>query len=124
MFVLIGLLGLFLLLAALLFDDVLDGLVPDSDWLSLTAIAVFLAAFGLVGWSLDRATSLPALVSAFGGAGVGIALAAVAVRWSRQLTGMSTDATPAASDLVGCQGRVVTAIVDGSAGEALVRLGG
>jgi len=49
MFVAAGLLGALFLVVFLLFDDVLDGILPDADWISGPAIAAFVAAFGLFG---------------------------------------------------------------------------
>ncbi len=124
MFVAVGIIGVAVLLFGLLVDDVFDGLLPGGDWLSLTSIATFLSAFGLLGWILTARFDTPTPVAVLGGTAAGIALGAVAVRWSRSLATMATDATPTAADLVGCGGRLVTAIPAGSTGEALIRIGG
>ncbi len=124
MFVVLGVVGVLLLVGAFLFDDVLDGLLPESDWLSLTAIAAFLSAFGLAGFIVDSRIGLPVALAVAAGTVAGVALSFVAVSWSRSLGSMSTDATPALADLVGLQGRVITEVLPGSSGEVLVRLGG
>jgi membrane protein implicated in regulation of membrane protease activity len=124
MFIAIGIVGVLLLLVALLVDDIFDGLLPESDWLSTASIAAFLAAFGFGAGLLQRQVGLHPGLAAAGGAAAGVALAMVAVRWSRALSTMATDATPTSGDLLGCTGRVITAVPGGSSGEVMVRLGG
>ena len=120
----IGVVGVLLLLVGLFFDDLLAGFVPESDWLSMVAIATFLAAFGFGAYFVDSRTGLPTAVAASTGAAAGFGLGFVAMRWSRSLAEMATDATPTASDLAGCEGRVVTPIPPRSTGEVLVSLAG
>ncbi len=124
MFIVIGLIGAGLLLLTLVFDDLFDGVLPESDWLSLTSIATFLTAFGFGAYVLSDQADLPAGLAAAGGAAAGVGLGAIAVRWSRSLSDMATDATPTSADLLGLEGKVVTAILPRSTGEAMVRLGG
>ncbi len=124
MFVVIGVVGVVLLVLALLFDDVIDGLLPDSELLSLPVVATAMVAFGFgtavltgqAGWPLGAAAGGGAVLAMVGGAG--------AVRAGRAALDMATDATPTSKDLVGSTGRVVTPIVRGSIGEIVVRLGG
>lgn len=120
----LGAVGVLLLVVGLVFGDALDGVLPESDWLSMTAVAAFLVALGFGGYLLETSTPAGAPLAAAGGFAAGIALGAVALRMSRSLAGMSTDGTPTVSDLVGVQGRVITAIPAGSTGEVMVRLGG
>lgn len=128
MFVAIGTIGVLLFVVAYLVDAVFDGLVegllPDSEWLSLSAIATLLTAFGLGAAVLQWRLGLPAPLAALGGLVVGGALVAATVRLTRSLRDMATDATPEADDLLGCGGRVVTAVRAGSSGEVVVQLGG
>ncbi len=124
MFVAIGVIGAVLLVLSLALDDVLDGVTPDSDWLSLPAISVFMAAFGLGGWAVTDQAGLPVSAGVAGGLTLGIALAWSIVRMVRGLSSMATDGTPTASDLLGRSGRVVTVIDPRSSGEVLVELGG
>ncbi len=124
MFVTIGVVGVVLLVLALALDDVLDGLLPDSDWLSLPGIAVFLAAFGLGGWALTDQMGAPETVGVVGGTVLGLMLGYFIARLIRGLSTMATDATPRADDLLGRSGKVVTGILPHSSGEVLVELGG
>lgn len=124
MFIWIGAIGALLLVLALVAGDLLEGLVPDSDWLSLTAITTFMSAFGLAGYLVDSGIGAPLPVALIAGGAAGTTLGYVATRWSRSLSGMATDKTPTSSDLIGCQGRVVTPIPPNSTGEVLIRLGG
>ena len=76
MFVVVGLVGAVLLLVFLLLDDVLDGILPDADWISGPAIGAFLAAFGLFGWvaqeGFDAPTAVAAGIGVTGGLGLGL----------------------------------------------------
>lgn len=124
MFIGIGLVGLALLVLAFVFDDVFDGLLPGGDWLSTTSLAAFGAAFGFGASMLQIGANLNTGPAAVGGVACGLALGTIAVRWSRSLSNMATDATPNSSDLVGLAGQVVTPIPTDSSGEVLVTLGG
>jgi membrane protein implicated in regulation of membrane protease activity len=128
MFVAIGLVGVALFLLAYLADSILDGviegLLPDSEWLSLSAVATLVTAFGFGAAVLQWRFDAPIPVAAAGGLALGVGLAGVSVRWSRALRDMPTDATPSADDLLGRPGRVVTPVPAGSSGEVLVTLGG
>ena len=46
MFWVVGVVGALLLVAALVFDDALDGLLPESEIVSLPVIAAAMVAFG------------------------------------------------------------------------------
>ncbi len=123
-FVIIGGIGALLLLISLVFDDVLDGLLPDGDFLSLPSIAAAMVAFGFGTAILDQQVGLPISAAMGGGALVAVVAAIGAVRASRAALGMATDATPTSNDLLGATGRVITEIPSGSTGQVLVRLGG
>ena len=75
MFVVVGLVGAVLLVVFLLLDDVLDGMLPETDWISGPALGAFLAAFGLFGWvaqeAFDAPTPVAAVVGVAGGVGLG-----------------------------------------------------
>ena len=124
MFVVVGLVGAVLLLVFLLLDDVLDGILPDADWISGPALGAFLAAFGLFGWvaqeGFDASTAVAAGIGVIGG----LALGYFTYRLSKALFDSPTDATPTTASLVGHQARVVTPVRAGGTGEVLVRLGG
>lgn len=132
MFIAIAVFGVLLLALALLADDVFEGLfeglfegdMPGGGWFSTTAVAAFCAALGFTAAVLQWRFDLPALAAGAGGSVAGVALATVATRWSRSLSTMHTDPTPTSNDLLGCQGRIVTPVPTGAAGEALVRLAG
>ena len=120
----LGGVGLLLLVASLLVGDVaegLDELVPGADWLAGPTIGAFLAAFGFVALVVSGAGALPALAA---GGAAGVAAGGAAAAGYRALTRVRTDATPTSRDLVGVEGRVVTAIPSGGYGEVVVRLAG
>lgn len=124
MFIAVGIVGAVLLLAFLLVGDFLDGVLPESDWITAEVLGAFLAAFGLFGWvtaaQFDAPTPLAAAVGVAGGIGMGW----FALRLTRALSNMATDPTPGQRDLIGKEGRVITAVSPGSAGEILVSLAG
>jgi len=124
MFVVVGLVGAVLLLLFLFLDDVLDGILPDADWISGPAIGAFLAAFGLFGWVAQEGFDLPTPAAAVVGVAGGIGLGYFTFRLSRALFHSPTDATPTMASLVGQQAKVVTPVRAGGTGEVLVRLGG
>ena len=124
MFVVIGIVGALLLVSSLLFDDVIDGLAPDLDFISGPVIGAFLAAFGLFGWFADSGIDVPRLL-AIGAAAVGGAVfGAFTFKLTEALINQPTDATPTTESLVGQTGRVVTPVRADGIGEVLVALGG
>ncbi|MEZ5230016.1 MAG: hypothetical protein R2710_26135 [Acidimicrobiales bacterium] len=123
-FVIIGAVGAVLLVFSLIFDDVLEGVLPDGDLLSLPSIAAAMVAFGFGTAVLDRQVGLPVGLAVTGGSIAAVVAALGAVRASRAAIGMATDATPTSNDLLGATGRVITEIPTGSTGQVLVRLGG
>jgi membrane protein implicated in regulation of membrane protease activity len=124
MFVAVGVVGALLLVVTLLFDDALDGVMPESEWISGPAIGAFLAAFGLFGWMATAGLDAPSGIAALAGVGGGLALGAATVRVGAALLHSPTDPTPRTSDLVGAQGKVVTTVRAGGVGEVLVPLAG
>ena len=124
MFVVIGVIGAVLLVSTLVFDDVIDEIIPDLDFLSGPVIGAFLAAFGLFGWFLDDGLDSavgPAVLAAIGG---GVLFGGLTFRFTRALMHQPTDATPTTESLVGKSGKVVTPIRADGLGEVLVTLGG
>jgi len=124
MFIAVGLVGAALLLVFLIFDDFLDEIIPDADWISGPVIGAFLAAFGLFGWMVEASSDAGTAVAAAVGAAGGVALGYATMRMTRALMKTPTDGTPSPRDLVGRAGRVVTPIVDGRVGEVLVTIAG
>ncbi|MGH1493101.1 MAG: hypothetical protein ACRBK7_27510 [Acidimicrobiales bacterium] len=124
MFLVIGAVGALLLVIGLVIGDALEGVLPESDWLSLTAIAAFLTAFGFAGLLIDSRTGAGTAVASIVGLAAGVGLGYVALSWSRSLSNMATDGTPSSNDLVGRQGRVITEVLPGSTGEVIIQVGG
>lgn len=124
MFVVVGLVGALLLVVFLVFDDLLEGILPDVDWISGPALGAFLAAFGLLGWVATEAFDASPPVAAVAGVAGGVGLGWFAYKLSRLLHDGPTDPTPNASMLVGKEGRVVTPVRAGGTGEVLVTLAG
>lgn len=124
MFIVIGVIGVVILLLSVLLDDFIDALLPDTGWFSGPVIGAFLAAFGLFGWAIDANSEASAWLAALAGIGGGVLLGYFTYRLGRALWAMPTDATPTTARTVGVEGRVVTPIKAGGAGEIVVSLGG
>ncbi len=124
MFIGLAVVGVVLLVVSLVFDDVLDMVMPESDWISAPAIGAFLAALGVVGWMVDQASDAPIGVAAAAGAGAGVVLGFATVRLGRALANSPTDPTPQTDTLVGAEARVVTGVQAGGLGEVMVLLAG
>ncbi len=124
MFIVIGVVGAVLLLSSLLFDDLIDGLVPDLDFISGPVIGSFLAAFGLFGWFASSGIDVPALLAVVIAVGGGLAFGAFTFKLTDTLIHQPTDGTPTTESLVGQTGRVVTPVRADGIGEVLVALGG
>lgn len=124
MFIVIGIVGAILLVSSLLFDDLIDGLVPDLDFISGPVIGAFLAAFGLFGWFADSGIDMPSLAALVVAAVGGVVFAGFTYKLTDALLHQPTDATPTTGSLVGQTGRVVTPVTANGVGEVLVALGG
>lgn len=124
MFIAVGVVGALLLVAFLVFDDFLDEIIPDADWISGPVLGAFLAAFGLFGWMVQSSTGAATWVAAVAGLAGGIGLGYGTFRLTKAVANTPTDATPTKRDLVGREGRVITAVVAGRLGEVLVSIGG
>ncbi len=124
MFVVIGVIGALLLVSTLVFDDVIDELIPGLDFISGPVVGAFLAAFGLFGWFLDDGVDSPTVIAIAAAIGGGVMFGGLTFRLTRALMHQPTDATPTTSSLVGKSAKVVTPIRAGGLGEVLVILGG
>jgi membrane protein implicated in regulation of membrane protease activity len=125
----LGSAGLALLAAALIFGEALSLHGADADGpFSVTAMSAFLGAFGFVGaiGSELAGGAPPAAIVAGTVAGtVGAVPAAwLAVRLTRSLSNMNTDATLTAANLIGATGVVVTPVPAIGYGEVRVMAGG
>lgn len=124
-FIVVGAVGFLLVVVALIFGDVLDGILPDvslgdsGGLFSTEVLGAFAAGFGLAGALTLNATRAPLLAT---GAAVvaGGVLGAAAFTFSRAMMRMPTDATPRSTDLVGAMGTVVTRIPQAGLGEVSV----
>lgn len=126
LFIVVGVVGLALLVVALLFGEILDGVFDaigvDSfgGLFSTEVIGGALAAFGFGGWVLQQGVGVSTGAAVGGGIAAGVVMGGIAFRLSRALIRMRTDATPAAADLVGALGKVITPIPAGGLGEVTV----
>ena len=126
-FLIIGGIGLVILLLSLVLGEVLDSLFNAFDVefgggvFSTPVIGSFLAAFGFGAALTMYAAGIGATGGAVSGLASGIVVGGLALLITRSLINMPTDHTPAATDLVGLRGTVVTDIPAGGYGEVSVR---
>ena len=113
-FLVLGVIGLLLIVATLLFGDVLDGLTDAIDLgsglFSAPVIGGFLAAFGFIA----------ALTNPLVGVAAGVGLGAAAAALTRSVMRMRTDPTPRTADLVGRSGVLVSPVPAGGYGRVRV----
>lgn len=128
-FLIIGGVGLALLAASLLLGELLHfGHVEADGPFSVAAIASFLGAFGF------GAAAVSALLPDLGGLGLLVAVIAgllaaipaawLAIRLTRAVMHMRTDATLTRQDLIGSTGVVLTAIPENGYGEVRLTMAG
>lgn len=127
-FMTVGIAGAVLLVLGLVLDAVfeglLEGLLPESEWLSLPVVGAGLVAFGFGAAITQDQLGAPTVAAVGVGAALALGSAKAATRATRSAMSMATDATPHSRDLVGTAGRIVTPIAPGGSGEVVVRLGG
>ncbi|MFI6703830.1 hypothetical protein ACIBJC_33670 [Streptomyces sp. NPDC050509] len=128
----IGIAGIALLVLALIFDGVLEGLFDGvgvldglfDGLLSLPVIAGFVSMLGFGGALVLGTTQLGTGPAVAVGAAAGVGAGWLTWKFSRALMRDQTSVTPRGDDLVGSSGTVVTAIPATGYGEVLLRLGG
>ncbi|HEX7168013.1 MAG TPA: NfeD family protein [Acidimicrobiales bacterium] len=125
-FLVVGGLGLLIVLASLVLEDVFEGLFDALDIdsgagvFSTPVIGSFLAAFGFGGALVLGSTTAGPAVAAGAGMAAGITMGAIALAITRALMRMATDEPFRLGDLVGKQARVVTPIPPSGYGEVVV----
>ena len=122
LFLVVAGIGLTLLLISVVFDGVLDLFDLDTPFLSGTAVAAFLSAFGLTGMLLPDSWGTAGVLGA--AAVAGLAVGAGAGAGVRAMQNTPTDANVSAANVVSAQGTVVSPIRAGSYGEVAVTVAG
>ncbi|MGW0843423.1 hypothetical protein ACWD26_25395 [Streptomyces sp. NPDC002787] len=122
----LGITGVVLLALSLVFDGVLDGAVDGvlDGGLSLPVVAGFMAATGFGGVLATEVLDAGPVVATGCGAALGAGAAGLTYRFGRALMRDRTALAPRGDDLVGTEGKVVTAIPADGLGEVLLRLAG
>ena len=128
-YLVLGVIGLVVITVSLLvgglFDSVLDGL--GADWFSTEVVGGFVSALGF-GGAIAVSAGAPGPVAVLVGLVVGTAFGALAAWLTRLVRGGGTDELPAADDVVGREGVVISGIPAGATGAGYgtveVRLGG
>ena len=128
-FLVIGGIGVAVLAASWLLGEILDfaHVAADAPF-SLAAIAAFVSAFGFggaaVGAVLPDLGNLSLLISVLSGLVAAIPAVWFALRLTRAVMHMPTDATLTRDHLIGTTGVVVTRIPENGYGEVRVRVAG
>ncbi|MFJ5811980.1 hypothetical protein [Streptomyces sp. NPDC093093] len=126
----LGIGGVVLLAASLVFDGVLEGVFDGvldglfDGWLSLPVIAGFVSMLGFTGAIVLGSTGLGQGAAAAAGAVAGAGAGWATYGFSRALQRDGDGSAPHQAELVGSAGRVVTAIPADGYGEVLLSLGG
>ncbi len=128
-FLIIGAVGLLIVIASLVFGELLEGALDTLDVdgggvLSTPVIGSFLAAFGFGAALAMYAADLQAVGASVSGLVSGLVVGGLALALTRSLINMPTDESVRTSDLVGKTGTVITRIPEGGLGEiTLTHLG-
>ncbi|MFF5919950.1 hypothetical protein ACFY8C_16660 [Streptomyces flavochromogenes] len=125
----LGIAGLVLLVLALVFDGVLEGVLDSigaglDGFLSLPVVAGFVSALGFTGAITMGAVGTGAGVATGAGVVAGGVVGWGTWRLSRALLRDGVTPAPRGEDLTGTSGSVVTAIPVGGYGEVLLYLAG
>ena len=128
-FLVIGGAGLAILAGSLVFGEILYfGHVDVDGPFSLAAIAAFISAFGLGGAAvaavLPDLGALGLLLATAGGVVAAVPAAWFAIRLTRAVMHMRTDATLRRDHLIGSTGVVVSPVPDGGYGEVRLQVAG
>lgn len=128
-FLVIGAVGVVVLAASLLLGDLLNLGHADVDGpFSVPAIAGFVGAFGFIGLIVAAlvpgGTGVEAGLGGVGGLLAAVPTGALAIRLTRVMAGMPTDATLTSGDLIGTTGIVITPIRAGGYGEVTLAVSG
>ncbi len=128
-FLVIGGVGLAILAASLLFGEILHFGHVDADGpFSLAAIAAFIGAFGLGGAAVSAVLpdlgALGLLLAAAAGLLAAVPAAWFAIRLTRAVMNMRTDATLTRGDLIGASGVVVSPVPENGYGEVRLLVAG
>ena len=122
LFLVVAGIGLTFLLVSVVFDGLLDFFDLDTPFLSGTAIAAFLSAFGLTGMLLPDSWGTGGVVAA--AAAAGVIVGGGAGLGMRAMQNTKTDANVSAANVVWSNGTVVSPIRAGSYGEVAVTVAG
>ncbi|MGH3736973.1 MAG: hypothetical protein ACRDT6_15380 [Micromonosporaceae bacterium] len=129
-FLIIGGVGLAILAASLLFGELLHFGDVDADGpFSVAALAAFVGAFGFGAAAASALLQpvlggLTVLIAVVVGVLAAIPTAWLAIRLTRAVMHMRTDATLTRDDLIGSSGVVLTAIPEGGYGEVRLTMAG
>lgn len=124
-YLVLGVVGLVVIAVSLIvgdfFESALDGL--GADWFSTEVVGGFVSALGF-GGAIAISMGAPGPVAVLVGLIVGTAFGFAAAWLTRLVRGGGTDEVPAASDVIGREGVVITGLPADGYGTVEIRLGG
>ncbi|WP_139980082.1 hypothetical protein [Nocardioides litoris] len=125
LFLVIGVVGLAVIAVSLVLGDLAEGVLPglDADWFSTEVLGAFVSALGF-GGAIALQAGLAEGPAALVGVAAGVVFGAGAAGLTRLVRGGATDDVPAADDVVGREGRVLSAVPDAGFGAVEVWVGG
>ncbi|MET0467789.1 MAG: hypothetical protein ABW075_11695 [Aeromicrobium sp.] len=122
LFLVVAVIGLALLAVSVVFDGLLDFFDLDTPFLSGTALAAFLAGFGLTGMLIPDSWGTAGVLAAAGVAG--LLVAGIAGFGIAAMKNTRTDANISGMNVLGADGYVITPILAGQYGEVAVTVAG
>ncbi|MDO9456363.1 NfeD family protein [Nocardioides sp.] len=125
LFLVLGVVGLVVIVVSLVLGDLHGGALDalGADWFSTEVVGGFVSALGFGGAIAVQSGASDGLAVAVGVL-AGIVFGAGAAWLTRLVRGGATDHTPDAADVVGQEGKVLSAVPEGGYGSVEVRLGG
>jgi membrane-bound ClpP family serine protease len=124
-FLALGVIGLVVIAVALVVGEIHGGIFEaiGGDWFSTEVVGAFLSALGF-GGAIALNAGATGSIATFVGIGAGVGFGAGAAALTRLVRGGATDDVPEAGDVIGRDGRIVSAVPDDGFGAVEVWVGG
>lgn len=124
-YLVLGVVGLVVIAVSLVAGDLLDGVADGlaGDWFSTEVVGSFVSALGF-GGAIAVSVGAPGWLALGVGLGAGVVFGALGAWLTRLVRGGATDHTPAADDVVGHEGVVVSGVPADGFGAVRIHLGG
>ncbi|MEO9324062.1 hypothetical protein ABFT23_11260 [Nocardioides sp. C4-1] len=121
LFVALGVIGLVVIAVALVLGDVFDSF--GGDWFATEVVGAFVSALGF-GGAVALQAGAPDAVAVGVGLAAGVVFGVGAGALTRLVRGGATDDVPEPDDVIGREGRVLSAVPDEGFGSVEIWVGG